>query len=74
MDAFLKGTGVQVEFAINGREAVDKFRSGSYDLILMDMMMPVLSGEEANQGDSRTGASRGSRPHSRGGPHRQCSR
>jgi CheY-like chemotaxis protein len=33
----------------NGQEAVDQFRNGSFDLILMDMEMPVMDGVEASK-------------------------
>ena len=33
-----------IETASNGQEAIDKFISGNYDLILMDIMMPVMNG------------------------------
>lgn len=42
--------GAVVEWAKNGQEAVDKFTSamaGGYDLILMDLQMPVKNGLEA---------------------------
>jgi CheY-like chemotaxis protein len=33
-----------IDTASNGREALDKFGTASYDLILMDIQMPVMSG------------------------------
>lgn len=33
-----------IDTASNGKEALDKFGSNSYDLILMDIQMPVMSG------------------------------
>jgi PAS domain S-box-containing protein len=43
----LEHVGVQVEVAENGREAVDRVRAHDYDLVLMDMQMPVLDGAAA---------------------------
>lgn len=34
-------------WAVNGAEAVEKARSGKFDLILMDMKMPLMNGLEA---------------------------
>ncbi len=33
-----------IDTATNGKEALDKFGSASYDIILMDIQMPVMSG------------------------------
>jgi signal transduction histidine kinase/DNA-binding response OmpR family regulator/HPt (histidine-containing phosphotransfer) domain-containing protein len=38
-----------VGLAVNGREAVKAFQAEHYDLILMDMQMPEMSGYEASQ-------------------------
>ena len=43
----LEATGYLVHKATNGREAVDLAREHHPDLVLMDMMMPVMSGYEA---------------------------
>ena len=43
----LETQGYTVHKATNGREAVDLAKSHHPDLILMDMMMPVVSGYEA---------------------------
>lgn len=45
--AFLKKTPHTIEVAENGRVGVDKFLSGEYDLVLMDMRMPVMDGYAA---------------------------
>jgi len=44
---FLEKWGHQVSLAINGREAVEMVKNESYDLILMDIQMPVLNGFKA---------------------------
>ena len=43
----LKRIGVEVDIVENGEEAVDKWREGDYDLILMDCQMPILNGYDA---------------------------
>ncbi|HEV7301119.1 MAG TPA: ATP-binding protein [Tepidisphaeraceae bacterium] len=40
----LSAAGAQVTIAENGRIAVDKVRSGAFDVVLMDMQMPELDG------------------------------
>ncbi|MFZ4699350.1 MAG: PAS domain S-box protein [Candidatus Methylumidiphilus sp.] len=45
----LEDTGLAVDVAQHGGEAVDKVRTGVYDLILMDMQMPVMDGLEATR-------------------------
>ncbi|WP_159468606.1 response regulator [Dyadobacter sp. 3J3] len=43
---FLKRRGIKFESAVNGQEAFEKFNSVHYDLILMDLRMPVMNGFE----------------------------
>jgi CheY-like chemotaxis protein len=38
-----------IDTAINGKEALDKFGTSTYDLILMDIQMPVMSGLVATE-------------------------
>jgi len=39
--------GLEVELANNGLEAFERYRSNKYDLIFMDIQMPVMDGVEA---------------------------
>ena len=41
--------GWQIDNANNGQEAVERATANTYDLILMDMQMPVMGGEEATR-------------------------
>ena len=43
----LADAGMVVEVAENGQVAVDKVKGGRYDLVLMDMQMPVMDGVTA---------------------------
>ncbi len=47
--AYLKKTPHQVDIAENGKIAVDKFQDNQYDLVLMDMHMPVMDGNQATR-------------------------
>ncbi len=43
----LSGVGFDLESAGDGSEAIELYKKGSFDLILMDMLMPVMDGFEA---------------------------
>ncbi|MBV8137208.1 MAG: response regulator [Deltaproteobacteria bacterium] len=47
--AFLKDTPHTVDGVENGVRAVERFKDGGYDLVLMDLQMPVMDGDEATR-------------------------
>jgi|GEM_PF-1932301 len=46
---FLKLSGIAVEVANNGKEALEKIDQQSFDAVLMDIQMPVMGGIEATR-------------------------
>ena len=49
LQALLEPVGVAVSFVENGREAVEAVAASAYDLVLMDVNMPVMDGVSALQ-------------------------
>ncbi len=49
LEAYLAGVECELEFAIDGQDTLDKVASFQPDLILLDVMMPKLSGFEVCQ-------------------------
>jgi PAS domain S-box-containing protein len=47
--AYMKNAPDVVEFAEDGQEAVSKFKSAPYDLVFMDIQMPIVDGYSAVQ-------------------------
>lgn len=45
----LEKMGLEVEIVENGQEAVERTLQGNFDLIFMDMQMPVMSGYDASR-------------------------
>jgi PAS domain S-box-containing protein len=47
--AYLAGLPLSLHFAANGVEALEKRKHGSYDVVLMDVQMPVMDGYTASR-------------------------
>jgi signal transduction histidine kinase/HPt (histidine-containing phosphotransfer) domain-containing protein len=61
INAYLKSTQHEIRMAVNGREAIDAFNEEPFDLILMDMQMPVIDGYSAVQAIRSIEEARGGR-------------
>lgn len=48
-DLLFKRQGFNLDFAVNGEAALESAVSGSYDLIFMDIEMPIMGGLEATR-------------------------
>jgi CheY-like chemotaxis protein len=49
VEAHLRATGCAVDVAVDGVQAVEKWRHGNFDLVLMDVHMPGVDGCEATR-------------------------
>jgi PAS domain S-box-containing protein len=49
IELYLKKTPHRLDMAVNGQSAVDMFTRGPYDLVLMDVQMPVMDGYTATK-------------------------
>lgn len=49
IEAFLKKSSVEIDNAEDGKVAFEKFKKNVYDLVLMDMQMPVMDGYTATR-------------------------
>ena len=49
ISTFLKEMPWHIDVALNGEAAVEKFKQGRYNIVLMDMQMPVMDGYEATR-------------------------
>jgi len=45
----LENSGINIDIAENGAEAIDTFNNNSYELILMDIQMPIMDGYKASK-------------------------
>jgi two-component system, sensor histidine kinase and response regulator len=59
--AILQKLGHRVTLAVNGSEAITKWREGEFDLVLMDVQMPEVDGFDATRAIRRDERSRGTR-------------
>jgi len=63
LQAMLRAEGMVVELACDGLQAVQRVESEAFDLVLMDLSMPVMDGYQATRAilDSTSGVSDGAR-------------
>src|SRR5690606_21122525 len=61
VSAILRNLGLEVDVVADGAEAVHAVQSGAYDLVLMDVHMPVMDGLTATQEIRRMQAGTGRR-------------
>ena len=62
LSLYFTDSGYSLDFAENGREAVTRFKNGSYELVLMDIFMPVMDGLDATREIRNFEKERGMRP------------
>ena len=49
MELQLKNSGINMDFANDGQEAYEKYIKDNYDLIIMDIQMPVMDGMKSSE-------------------------
>jgi len=49
VEIYLKDYGCTIDMAENGKTAIEKFQKTTYDVVLMDMQMPVVDGAAATR-------------------------
>jgi HPt (histidine-containing phosphotransfer) domain-containing protein len=71
IEKYLKDPSFEIDTARDGAVALAKFQSGAYDLVLMDLQMPVMDGYEATR-SMRVGGETSEVPDSHPGAHRSA--
>ncbi len=61
LGSFLKKLGLKYDIAEDGKIGLDKFYEGKYNIIFMDVQMPVMNGLEATKAIRASEASQGTR-------------
>jgi DNA-binding response OmpR family regulator len=46
LKSYLEHNGFEAEYALNGKKALELFNLNMYDLVILDLMLPDISGEE----------------------------
>jgi PAS domain S-box-containing protein len=49
MKTLLDDYGFDCDFAVNGKEAIEKLKKNTFDIVLMDLQMPEMNGFEASE-------------------------